>query len=278
MRELAQSIVCFKFRIGQGTVPYNPKRRILHRWRGEPTYYKLGLTGILLMLRIFHGNKKNVHNDYQAWRRNHPNGFVLSESSKGTFMLHWAQDVREHGAGRGCIHLGGSNNPYGIDHCYTTRRKVCSESVTELANWTATNSYVLNNCSHCNTQSFPFPFSHTPAADPLVSNNFEEMVFASRKLSSDERNKRLVVARRKPARTSLVTSVFQRNPDVVAEVLFRANGICEECKMPAPFMRAGTNDPYLEVHHRIHLADGGDDTVANAIALCPNCHRKAHYG
>ncbi len=36
--------------------------------------------------------------------------------------------------------------------------------------------------------------------------------------------------------------------------------------------------PYLEVHHRIPLAKKGEDTVANAIALCPNCHRKSHYG
>jgi 5-methylcytosine-specific restriction protein A len=32
------------------------------------------------------------------------------------------------------------------------------------------------------------------------------------------------------------------------------------------------------VHHRVRLADGGDDTTDNAVALCPNCHRKAHYG
>ena len=25
------------------------------------------------------------------------------------------------------------------------------------------------------------------------------------------------------------------------------------------------------------LKDGGADTVKNSIALCPNCHRKAHY-
>jgi len=34
----------------------------------------------------------------------------------------------------------------------------------------------------------------------------------------------------------------------------------------------------LEVHHKVPLAEGGDDTVENAIALCPNCHRHAHYG
>lgn len=33
-----------------------------------------------------------------------------------------------------------------------------------------------------------------------------------------------------------------------------------------------------EVHHKVPLSAGGDDTVENAIALCPNCHRKAHFG
>ncbi|HDR7378766.1 TPA: HNH endonuclease [Bacillus toyonensis] len=36
--------------------------------------------------------------------------------------------------------------------------------------------------------------------------------------------------------------------------------------------------PYLEVHHVVPLATGGEDSVENAVALCQNCHRKAHYG
>ena len=36
--------------------------------------------------------------------------------------------------------------------------------------------------------------------------------------------------------------------------------------------------PYLELHHLVRLADGGSDTPENAVALCPNCHRKLHYG
>jgi 5-methylcytosine-specific restriction endonuclease McrA len=31
-------------------------------------------------------------------------------------------------------------------------------------------------------------------------------------------------------------------------------------------------------HHVKQLAHGGEDTVENAIAVCPNCHRKAHHG
>ncbi|MBS6025745.1 MAG: HNH endonuclease [Paeniclostridium sordellii] len=74
------------------------------------------------------------------------------------------------------------------------------------------------------------------------------------------------------------TGKFKRNSDVVAEVLFRANGICEECNCEAPFKRKSDGTPYLEVHHKISLSDKGEDTVENCIAVCPNCHRKLHYG
>ena len=72
--------------------------------------------------------------------------------------------------------------------------------------------------------------------------------------------------------------VFVRNPDVVAEVLWRATGVCEKCKKRAPFKNRKDGSPYLEAHHLKTLADGGEDTVENAMALCPNCHRKAHHG
>ncbi|MGX5612966.1 HNH endonuclease [Bacillus toyonensis] len=34
----------------------------------------------------------------------------------------------------------------------------------------------------------------------------------------------------------------------------------------------------MEVHHVVPLAQGGEDSIENAIGICPNCHRKAHYG
>ena len=86
------------------------------------------------------------------------------------------------------------------------------------------------------------------------------------------------MAPKKPESISVTIKVYVRNPDVVAAVLARAKGVCEGCKKPAPFIRAKDNSPYLEVHHKIQLAKGGEDTVLNAIALCPNCHREYHYG
>lgn len=113
--------------------------------------------------------------------------------------------------------------------------------------------------------------------------SFEERVHQSRNDSASDRKKRLKKAAKnpKPKKRVISTVVYERNPDVVAEVLERANGYCEakKCRNPeAPFRRKKDDTPYLEVHHVVRLADGGDDTVDNAIALCPNCHRHVHYG
>lgn len=108
--------------------------------------------------------------------------------------------------------------------------------------------------------------------------NLEESVQASLTDSASARTKRLAQAAQKPRVIYRVVREYDRNPDVVAEVLLRANGCCERCSNPAPFTRRRDNTPYLEVHHIQQLAHGGDDTVANAIALCPNCHRESHFG
>lgn len=57
----------------------------------------------------------------------------------------------------------------------------------------------------------------------------------------------------------------------------RANGLCESCGTPAPFVGIDKT-PFLEVHHLIRLADEGPDEPQNVCALCPNCHRHAHFG
>jgi hypothetical protein len=92
------------------------------------------------------------------------------------------------------------------------------------------------------------------------------------------RARRLQSAPAIPAQRTRTVVDYNRNPDVVAAVLATANGNCQRCGGPAPFRRKSDNTPYLEVHHKVRLADGGEDTVANAIALCPNCHRQAHFG
>jgi 5-methylcytosine-specific restriction protein A len=67
---------------------------------------------------------------------------------------------------------------------------------------------------------------------------------------------------------------YERNEAVAEYVKRVAEGICGLCEQPAPFKT--TDGPYLESHHVVHLAQGGPDSIDNAIALCPNCHRKMH--
>lgn len=55
----------------------------------------------------------------------------------------------------------------------------------------------------------------------------------------------------------------------------RSGGKCEACGCDAPFVTK--SGPYLEVHHLTKLADGGTDIPENVIAVCPTCHRRAHY-
>lgn len=81
----------------------------------------------------------------------------------------------------------------------------------------------------------------------------------------------------KPKKIVTTATAFVRDPAVVAFVEAEAKGFCERCDLKAPFNRSdGT--PYLEVHHIQPLAEGGADTVLNAAALCPNCHRECHHG
>lgn len=107
---------------------------------------------------------------------------------------------------------------------------------------------------------------------------FAEQTKAASQGSKDQRLARLALAPKKPEKILVLSTNYKRNPDVVAEVLERSNGKCEACGLPAPFTRKSDGTPYLEVHHRIPLAQNGDDTVENALAVCPNCHREAHFG
>ena len=110
-----------------------------------------------------------------------------------------------------------------------------------------------------------------------VGDHFENAVRRSL-ADPTRRRERLAKASAHAPEQFVIQRVFQRNPDVVAEVLSRAKGVCQACKNPAPFPKKSNGEPYLEAHHVKQLADGGEDTVENTIAVCPNCHRKAHYG
>lgn len=72
-------------------------------------------------------------------------------------------------------------------------------------------------------------------------------------------------------RVTVVRSQVKRDPRVRAAVLVRAKGECERQGCGASRPWAG----FLDVHHI--LGADKSDRVWNCVALCPNCHREAHY-
>ena len=100
----------------------------------------------------------------------------------------------------------------------------------------------------------------------------------SEKDGAIKRRERIAKRSKKPAIIETRSVAYSRSSDVIVEVLERAAGRCECCKCTAPFVRKSNSTPYLEVHHIIPLSENGLDEVDNAKALCPNCHREAHFG
>lgn len=57
------------------------------------------------------------------------------------------------------------------------------------------------------------------------------------------------------------------------QVIARARGHCQLCGAAAPF-NSPDGQPYLLVQNVIPFSEGGDDSIRNLVALCPNCNEK----
>lgn len=103
----------------------------------------------------------------------------------------------------------------------------------------------------------------------------EEKERYAQKISNEELSTSVKISNRNPGTRPVATNRYERNPYVCEYAKRRANGICQLCETPAPF-KDKNNNPYLESHHIVWLSKGGEDSIENTVALCPNCHRKMH--
>lgn len=76
---------------------------------------------------------------------------------------------------------------------------------------------------------------------------------------------------------------YKRNKEVVANALAYADYLCELGCDTDLFKRRGGKVNYTEAHHLIPLCFQDEfsyslDVESNIVSLCPNCHRKLHYG
>ncbi len=204
---------------------------------------------------------------YENWLAEHPDGFMANlnrEPRAGYFRIH-----------RATHRLPDRSNPGSVNpRTGNTYSKVTADTLSELRIWAENNipSLVLgavNYCKTCNPDTNS-DVELSPTTDP------NEYVHRANQILA-----RGHVARPAGSLTPKVdyasTAQFYRDPKVRAWVLQRAKGCCELCHVPAPFL-TDDEDLYLESHHLVFLADGGADTPENTAALCPNCHRKMHYG
>jgi predicted HNH restriction endonuclease len=74
------------------------------------------------------------------------------------------------------------------------------------------------------------------------------------------------------------TTLYDRNPLVVAIAKERASSKCEVPMCINDLFISASGSPYCEVHHIVQLSLGGADKIENVVCLCPAHHREAHFG
>lgn len=97
-----------------------------------------------------------------------------------------------------------------------------------------------------------------------------------RSLSNEQLKKSALIEPKLAGNRNIIVNHYYRSQYITEFAKRRANGICELCNQPAPFKLEG-DIPYLETHHIHWLSKGGEDSIENTVAVCPNCHRKLHY-
>jgi predicted HNH restriction endonuclease len=123
-------------------------------------------------------------------------------------------------------------------------------------------------------------WSHNSTADDLPQVNLESEAARLENASIDQLIKTYQsrVATKKPTRKSITNFIFDRDPLVVAIARKRANYICEIPNCKSEPITLSNGEKYIEVHHVLPLAMGGEDTLENVACLCPNHHREIHLG
>ena len=94
----------------------------------------------------------------------------------------------------------------------------------------------------------------------VIDDTFDDCPIDYRQLGSDG-----------TPRVPVLRSMVKRDDKVRREVMKRAKGTCESETCDESRSYPG----FLDVHHILGVEKS--DRVWNCVALCPNCHREAHF-
>jgi 5-methylcytosine-specific restriction protein A len=111
--------------------------------------------------------------------------------------------------------------------------------------------------------------------EPILTKKQKQREKEARRLSDAELKIRAKYSKKVAGTRQVSTSTYDRNAYVAELARRRAAGHCQLCGNPAPF-KDTKSEPFLESYHIIWLSQGGEDSIENTVALCPNCHRKMH--
>ena len=219
-----------------------------------------------------------------------PHLVLVSDSFKALYQDRWEGDILHYtGMGKVGPQALKSQNRNLANSTTTGERVYLCEAFepkrytfwveVELADKTYQESQPDDNGDAREVFMFPIrlkvPENATRWSEHQVRALEEEQSKIARKLSDQELKKRAMAAKERPPRRPMSSVQFYRNAAVAEYVKRWARGSCELCGNEAPFRNRG-GFPYLECHHIEWLAEGGEDSILNAVALCPNCHRKMH--
>ncbi len=131
-----------------------------------------------------------------------------------------------------------------------------------------------------NVYIFPLKLKDSKSQSPIELsdiNNLQESQKKNIKKYSDSELRKIIInsPKKLPGERRVVSTHYERNQHIVEYTKRLSNGVCDLCDEQAPFKNR-KNEPYLEVHHINWLAKGGEDSMMNVAALCPNCHKKMH--
>lgn len=125
---------------------------------------------------------------------------------------------------------------------------------------------------HLTIDSIEEPVS---SSQPKLLNDLKDPKQLKKKNINELREAALASNLKMTSSKQIREAVYYRSLALKLYVSTRSKGVCEGCGLKAPFNTK--NGPFLECHHVHRLADGGPDHPKNVVALCPNCHRRAHF-
>lgn len=176
--------------------------------------------------------------------------------------------IRDHQQNGKTIHL--------FEETRTGHYRYVGECISRGYHWSTGPDYEKKNTDrkiivfHLEINSKP----GTKGEDVYIDEDTEKNVLRSKSLQELRKYALAQPAREASEQVKTLTR-RARSTAIIKYALLRSSGICESCELAAPF--ESKSGPFLEVHHMTRVADGGPDYPENVIAVCPNCHRRAHY-